>query len=149
MMSRSRLTLGSVGQTSISSCRRLSCFPSTDTAPPAFRNCVFAGEFRTISSPASAIATFCSESQYLTNHCVLVWLSNGGCDFEPNAVCTVRSGTLKKVLVGRNFVDATGVKLSLPTARIRSHRGYLSLGTYIERVWHASRRLFTCDGKVL
>ncbi|MDG2359176.1 MAG: hypothetical protein P8M20_05940 [Planctomycetaceae bacterium] len=51
--------------------------------------------------------------------------------------------------MGRNFVDATGVKLSLPTARIRSHRGYLSLGTYIERVWHASRRLFTCDGKVL
>ena len=137
-----------MGEASISSWRRLSCFLSTDTAPPASRNCVFAGRSGTVSSPALAIATFCSESQYLTIQCVLVWLSNGGCDFEPNAVCTVRSGSLKKVLMGRNFVDATGVKLSLATARIRLHRSCLSLGTYIERVWHASRRLCTCDGKV-
>jgi len=55
---------------------------------------------------------------------------------------------IDEVLMGRDFVDSTGVKLSLATARIRLHRGCLSLGQHIGRVWHASRRLFTRDGNV-
>lgn len=55
---------------------------------------------------------------------------------------------IEEVLMGRDFVDATGVKLSVATARIRLHRGCLSIGQHIERVWHASRRLFTRDGNV-